>query len=52
MGFVPLQFGVPGAIELFLVLSLWILPLVVVAAIIYYLRQIDRKLDRLIELNE
>jgi len=48
-----LQMGVPGGPELLIVFLLWIFfPLLVVAAILYYLHSINRKLDRLIELRE
>lgn len=53
---IPLQFGVPGGPELLVMLlmfALWgIVPLVVVALVLYYLHGINSKLERLVELQE
>lgn len=52
----PLQFGVPGGIELVVVLLIslvfWILPIAAVVLLFYYLRRIDRNVQRLVELQE
>lgn len=49
----PLQFAPPGAIELVVVfLASTAVPLVVVALVLYYLRGINEKLSRLVELQQ
>ena len=52
----PLQFGVPGGVELVVVLLIslvfWILPIAAVVLTVYYLRRIDRNVERLVELRE
>ena len=52
----PLQVGVPGgmAIVVFLFMSLvfWLLPLAAVVLIVYYLRNINRNVQRLVERRE
>ena len=48
---VPLQFGVPGAVELLVVLVIAVvlfgIPLVALVGLLAYLRGIDRKVDRI-----
>ena len=52
----PLQVGVPGGMEILIVLLMslvfWIVPLVAVVMIVYYLRRIDRNVARLVERRE
>jgi len=48
-----LQMGIPGGVELLIVFVIYMfLPLAVVAVILYYLHSINRKLERLVELQE
>lgn len=57
-GMLPLafQFGVPGGVELLVVLFvaafLWVVPLLVVVGLFYYLRRIDRNVQRLLDAQE
>lgn len=48
-----LQFGVPGGVELlvllFLAIFTWVVPLLVVVGLFFYLRRIDRNVQRLLE---
>lgn len=50
----PLQFGIPGGMELAVIFMLffWMLPIAVVVLFFYYLRRIDRNVKRLVELQE
>lgn len=49
----PLFVGAPGGTELLIAFVVWtVVPLAVVALVLYYLHAINRKLDRLVELQE
>lgn len=52
----PLQVGLPGGVEILIVLLMsavfWLVPLVAVVLIVYYLRRIDRNVARLVDRRE
>lgn len=56
MFFAPLQVGVPGGVEILIVLLMslvfWLVPLVAIVLIVYYLRRIDRNVARLVDRRE